>query len=163
MLHQPPLLFLDEPTSGVDPFSRRSFWDLIYQFAEGGSTVFVSTHYMEEAEYCHRLALMNRGRLIALDRPAALRAHLATPLLELDTDRGPAAAQALREAPGVIEAALFGRAVHAMVEDASQAAATLPSWLAQRGITCRRVSPVAASLEDVFVSLVRREGGAVEG
>jgi ABC-2 type transport system ATP-binding protein len=163
VLHQPPLLFLDEPTSGVDPFSRRSFWDLIYQFAEGGSTVFVSTHYMEEAEYCHRLALMNRGRLIALDRPAALRAHLATPLLELDTDRGPAAAQALREAPGVIEAALFGRAVHAMVEDASQAAATLPSWLAQRGITCRRVSPVAASLEDVFVSLVRREGGAVEG
>lgn len=163
VLHEPPLLFLDEPTSGVDPLSRRSFWDLIYQFADGGTTVFVSTHYMEEAEYCHRLALMNRGRLIALDRPAALRARLATPLLELETDRGPAAAQALREAPGVIEASLFGRAVHAMVEDASQAAATLPSWLAARGITCRRVSLVAASLEDVFVSLVRREGGAVEG
>lgn len=163
VLHQPPLLFLDEPTSGVDPLSRRSFWDLIYQFAEGGTTVFVSTHYMEEAEYCHRLALMNRGRLIALDRPAALRARLAAPLLELDTDRGPAAAQALRQAPGVIEASLFGRAVHAMVEDAAQAAATLPAWLAQRGIACRRVSPVPASLEDVFVSLVRREGGALEG
>jgi len=163
VLHQPPLLFLDEPTSGVDPLSRRNFWDLIYRFVEDGTTVFVSTHYMEEAEYCHRLALMNRGRLIALDRPAALRGLLATPLLELDTDRAAAAAQALQQAPGVIEAALFGRSVHLMVTDADQAAATLPGWLAQRGIACRRLRPVTPSLEDVFVALVRREGGAVEG
>jgi ABC-2 type transport system ATP-binding protein len=74
ILHEPPVLFLDEPTSGVDPIARRRFWDLIYDMAEGGATVFVSTHYMEEAEYCHRLALMHRGRVIALGTPAGLRA-----------------------------------------------------------------------------------------
>jgi ABC-2 type transport system ATP-binding protein len=74
ILHEPPVLFLDEPTSGVDPVARRRFWDLIYDMAEGGATVFVSTHYMEEAEYCHRLALMHRGRVIALGTPAGLRA-----------------------------------------------------------------------------------------
>jgi ABC-2 type transport system ATP-binding protein len=73
ILHEPPVLFLDEPTSGVDPLARRAFWDLIHQLAEQGQTVFVTTHYMEEAAYCHRLALMYRGRIIALDRPAALR------------------------------------------------------------------------------------------
>ena len=82
VLHEPPILFLDEPTSGVDPISRRAFWDLIYALAEAGTTVFASTHYMEEAEYCHRLALMNRGRIIALDAPAALRATTGEPTLE---------------------------------------------------------------------------------
>lgn len=74
ILHEPPILFLDEPTSGVDPIARRQFWDLIYEMAAAGATVFVSTHYMEEAEYCHRLALMHRGRVIALGAPAELRA-----------------------------------------------------------------------------------------
>ncbi len=82
LLHEPPILFLDEPTSGVDPVARRSFWELIYSFADRGTTVFVSTHYMEEAEYCHRVALMNRGRLIALGEPAALKAELGLPTLE---------------------------------------------------------------------------------
>jgi ABC-2 type transport system ATP-binding protein len=82
MLHQPPILFLDEPTSGVDPAARRSFWELIYRLADGGTTVFVSTHYMEEAEYCHRVALMNRGKVIALDPPGALKAELGVPTLE---------------------------------------------------------------------------------
>ncbi len=163
VLHQPPILFLDEPTSGVDPTSRRNFWDLIYDFADRGTTVFVSTHYMEEAEYCHRLALMNRGRLIALDRPAALRARLTEPIVEITTDQGPAAAQALQGAPGVIEAAMFGRAVHVVAEQAALAVQTLPQWLAARGIGCRGVTQVAPSLEDVFVSLVRREGGVVAG
>jgi ABC-2 type transport system ATP-binding protein len=79
VLHEPPILFLDEPTSGVDPISRREFWELIYALSAGGTTVFVTTHYMEEAEYCDRLALMNRGRLIALDKPEALRASIARP------------------------------------------------------------------------------------
>jgi ABC-2 type transport system ATP-binding protein len=163
VLHQPPILFLDEPTSGVDPTSRRNFWERIYEFAERGTTVFVSTHYMEEAEYCHRLALMNRGRLIALDRPAALRARLRQPILELTTDNGPAAAQALQGGPGVVEAAMFGRAVHVVAQDAAAAAETLPEWLAARGIRCHGVTQVRPSLEDVFVSLVRREGGVVAG
>ena len=161
LLHQPPIIFLDEPTSGVDPGTRRNFWDLIYTLADGGVTVFVTTHYMEEAEYCHRLALMNRARLIALDRPAALRALLTQPILELTTDNGPAAAQALQGAPGVIEAAMFGRAVHVVTEHAASAAQTIPQWLSGRGIQCLGVTQVPPSLEDVFVSLVRREGGVV--
>ncbi|MBI2538136.1 MAG: ABC transporter ATP-binding protein [Gemmatimonadetes bacterium] len=163
VLHQPPILFLDEPTSGVDPVSRRTFWDLIYQFADRGTTIFVSTHYMEEAEYCHRLALMNRARLIALDRPAALRARLTEPLLEIATDHGPAAAQSLQHAPGVIEAAMFGRAVRVVVEHAASAVQALPPFLSARGITAHSITPVHPSLEDVFVSLVRREGGVVVG
>ena len=163
VMHEPPILFLDEPTSGVDPISRRNFWDLIYTLADRGTTIFVSTHYMEEAENCHRLALMNRGRIIALDRPAALRQQMAQPILELATSNGPAAAQALRGAPGVVEAAMFGRAVHVVVEDARCAETRLPALLSSQGITCTGVTVVRPSLEDVFVSLVRREGGAVEG
>ena len=163
VMHEPPVLFLDEPTSGVDPTSRRNFWELIYSLANRGTTVFVSTHYMEEAEYCHRLALMNRGRLIALDRPAALREQMADPILRLEVSDGSTAAQALREAPGVIEAAMFGRNVHVAVSDAASAMTAIPAFLAARGIATRHIGPVRPSLEDVFVSLIRREGGAVAG
>ena len=163
VLHEPPLLFLDEPTSGVDPISRRSFWDLIYGLAAGGTTVFVSTHYMEEAEYCHRLALMNRGRIIALDRPAALRATMMEPLLAITAEHGPAVAQALQGAPLVLEAAMFGRDVHVMVEDAAAAEEYLPVLLASKGLPIRSIETVRPSLVDVFVALVHREGGAVLG
>jgi len=163
VLHEPPLLFLDEPTSGVDPISRRSFWDLIYDLAAGGTTVFVSTHYMEEAEYCHRLALMNRGRIIALDRPAALRETMTEPLLAITADHGPAIAQALQGAPLVLEAAMFGRDVHVMVEDAAAAREYLPALLEGKGLPVRGIEEVRPSLEDVFVALVHREGGAVLG
>jgi ABC-2 type transport system ATP-binding protein len=163
VLHEPPILFLDEPTSGVDPVSRRNFWELIYSLADAGTTVMVSTHYMEEAEYCHRLALMNRGRLIALDTPANVRGLMKEPLLEVTTRDGPAVAQALQGAPGVVEAAMFGRAVHVVVEDARAAAAGLPAYVAGRGLDIQRIDPIAPSLEDVFVALVRREGGAAVG
>jgi ABC-2 type transport system ATP-binding protein len=163
VLHEPPILFLDEPTSGVDPISRRNFWELIYSLADAGTTVLVSTHYMEEAEYCHRLALMNRGRLIALDTPAHVRGLMKEPLLELTTRDGPAVAQALQGRPGVVEAAMFGRAVHVAVEDAAAAAAGLPAFLAAHRLMIERIHAIAPSLEDVFVALVRREGGAVEG
>jgi ABC-2 type transport system ATP-binding protein len=163
VLHEPRLLFLDEPTSGVDPIARRSFWDLIYALADAGTTALVSTHYMEEAEYCHRLALMNRGRLIAMDTPAGIKGRMREPLLELRTAQGPAVAEALQGRPGVVEAALFGRAVHVVVEDADRAVAELPAWLAARGLAVEGVARVAPSLEDVFVTLVRREGGAVAG
>jgi ABC-2 type transport system ATP-binding protein len=163
VLHEPPILFLDEPTSGVDPVSRRAFWELIYSLSDRGTTVFVSTHYMEEAEYCNRLALMNRGRIIALDRPPALRTQMAEPILEVTADDASAAARALQHQPGVLEAAMFGRAVHVVVEDVAAAEAFIPSLLQTRGIICTGVHPVRPSLEDVFVSLVRREGGAVAG
>ncbi len=96
VLHEPPILFLDEPTSGVDPIARRDFWDLIYGFAAGGTTVLVSTHYMEEAEYCGRLAVMNRGRLVALDRPSALKGAIREPILEVLADDVPRAVEALQ-------------------------------------------------------------------
>jgi ABC-2 type transport system ATP-binding protein len=160
VLHEPPVLFLDEPTSGVDPISRRDFWDLIYSLAAGGTTVFVSTHYMEEAEYCHRLALMNRGRIIALDRPAVLRAAMPAPLLEIATGDSPKAVEALQGAEGVIDVGLFGRAVHVTVLEADAARAGLPRLLAARGITVHGIRAVEPSLEDVFVALVHAAGGA---
>jgi ABC-2 type transport system ATP-binding protein len=163
VLHEPPVLFLDEPTSGVDPVSRRRFWDLIYTLAEGGTTVFVTTHYLEEAEYCDRLALMNRGRLVALDSPAGLRASLATPLLVLETADPVGAQAALETAPGVRQVGLFGRDLHLAVDDLTTARAAVPAVLAARGIPCGRLDEIAPSLEDVFVALVAASGGAVEG
>jgi ABC-2 type transport system ATP-binding protein len=163
VIHEPPILFLDEPTSGVDPIARRAFWDLIYDFAAAGTTVFVSTHYMEEAEYCHRLALMNRGKLIAMDRPAALKQSLGERILRLETDNTPEAVEALQKTPGVIDAAMFGRAVHITVTDESTAPGAVRATLAAAGRTCELLERITPSLEDVFVSLVRREGGAVIG
>ncbi len=160
VLHEPPILFLDEPTSGVDPLSRRRFWDLIHSLADQGTTVFVSTHYMEEAEYCHRIALMNRGALIALDTPSGLKGSTVDPILELRTDDAPAAVEALKSAPGVVEAAMFGRFLHVTVEDAERAREALPALLGERGIETSGLAQVTPSLEDVFVDRVRRAGGA---
>ena len=163
VLHEPPILFLDEPTSGVDPLARRRFWDLIYHLAESGTTVFVSTHYMEEAEYCSRLALMNRGRLIALNKPAALKKLMDEPIFEVETDKTPEAVEALKQAPGIIDAAMFGRAVHVTVQDEKAGAEEIPRILEAAGRSCESLRQVTPSLEDVFVSLIRREGGAVAG
>jgi len=163
VLHEPPVLLLDEPTSGVDPSARRQFWDLINDLAQGGTTVLVSTHYMEEAEYCNRLVLMNRGKVIALDEPAGLRARMAEPLLELKTSEPPRAVETLRNLDGVLEAAMFGRNVHVVVEDEANARATIPSALAEGAIPLDDIQRVEPTLEDVFVALVRQEGGAEEG
>jgi ABC-2 type transport system ATP-binding protein len=163
VLHEPPILFLDEPTSGVDPVARRRFWDLIHGLAQGGTTILVSTHYMEEAEYCNRLLLMNRGRVIADGAPSALRASMAEPILEITTDDAPLAVEALTGASGVIDAAMFGRLVHVVVDEEAGAASTVRGVLLDAGRTVDEVRKVQPSLEDVFVSLVRREGGAVAG
>ncbi len=163
ILHQPPILFLDEPTSGVDPSARRRFWDLINELAEGGTTILVSTHYMEEAEYCNRLVLMNRGRIIALETPAGLRAQMDEPLLSLKTNDPPGTVEALKESPWVLEAAMFGRDVHVVVEDEGEGRREIRSLLEERGIPLLGLERVMPSLEDVFVALIRREGGVVEG
>jgi ABC-2 type transport system ATP-binding protein len=160
VLHEPPILFLDEPTSGVDPLSRRRFWDLIHALTERGTTVFVSTHYMEEAEYCHRLALMNRGKLIALDTPVRLRNADTEPLFELKTDDSPRAVKLLQRMDGVHEAAMYGRAVHVAVADAGRAQRDIPARLAAEGIALRGMERITPSLEDVFVFQVRAAGGA---
>jgi ABC-2 type transport system ATP-binding protein len=158
VLHEPAVLFLDEPTSGVDPVARRAFWDLIRDLAAGGTTVLVSTHYMEEAEYCDRLALMNRGRLIALDSPAALRAGMTAPILEVRAPDPMRLIPLLREAPGIGEAALHGRALRVVLDDDALGRASLAAVLPAGAPAPQLVRP---GLEDVFTHLVRREGGAV--
>lgn len=154
VLHRPPILFLDEPTSGVDPVSRRQFWDLIHSMAAEGVTVFVTTHYMDEAEYCNRLALIDRGRIVALGTPSELKQRaLRGELLLVEAEPLGEALEALRHAPGVLDAAVFGNALHLLVPRADQAIAALLSLLSERGIAVGRVAPIRPSLEDVFVSL----------
>jgi ABC-2 type transport system ATP-binding protein len=155
--HEPPILFLDEPTSGVDPVARRAFWDLIYDLSAAGHTVFVSTHYMDEAEYCHRVALMHRGRVIALGSPEELKRDRTQPLLELECADLLGAMKALEQAPGVRDSAVFGGGLHVTVDDAAAAAARIPEALAARGIAVSSLRPVTPSMEDVFVSLIEAE------
>lgn len=157
VLHRPPIVFLDEPTSGVDPMSRRQFWQLIHRMATNGVTVFVSTHYMDEAAYCHRLALLDRGRLVALDTPAVLRTTaLRGAVLQVQAPPTAETLAALDAAPGVLGAAVFGDGFHVVVDDASAAQDALPVFLAARGIPCQAVVPIAPSLEDVFVQRLGR-------
>ncbi len=163
VLHEPPVLFLDEPTSGVDPLARRDFWDVIRQLSAHGTTVFVSTHYMEEAEYCDRLALMNRGKLIALGSPGELRASMTEPVLRVEASDAPRAIAALAGAEGIIDASLFGRALRVVVAEAQQARAAICARIEAAGLACRSIEVVPPSLEDVFVSRVRSAGGAMVG
>ena len=164
LLHQPRILFLDEPTSGVDPRSRRTFWDLIHQLAQGGVTVFVTTHYMEEAEYCDRLALIYRGELVALGTPAEMKARLmADQVLAVACDRSHEALGVAAQVPGVRDAALFGREIHLMTPDAEALAPRLRAALEGAGFRVARTGRIDPSLEDVFVSLIEardRAGGA---
>jgi ABC-2 type transport system ATP-binding protein len=154
VLHQPPILFLDEPTSGVDPISRRQFWDLIHDMAAEGVTVFVTTHYMEEAEYCNRLALIFRGKMVALGTPSELKQKsMKGELLLIECEPLGPAVESLQSAPGVTDAAVFGNALHLVVQDAAAAVPQLRKYLAEHGITVRHVERIRPSLEDVFVSL----------
>jgi ABC-2 type transport system ATP-binding protein len=162
VLHKPPVIFLDEPTSGVDPITRRQFWELIHQMAEEGVTVFVTTHYMEEAEYCNRLALIFRGKIVALGTPSELkRDSMKGEILLVECEPLGAAVEALQTAPGVMDAAVFGNALHLVVENAAAAMPQLQSYLAQHNIAVTRMDEIRPSLEDVFVSLTtgRDAGG----
>jgi len=158
ILHEPPVLFLDEPTSGVDPLARGAFWHLIHDLAEAGHTIFVSTHYMDEAEYCHRLALMYRGKVIALGTPAELKSGLtAHSLLDLETSDPLETMRALEGAPGMSDVAVFGGGLHVTVDDVAQAEAAIRERLAAKGIELRRIGEIAPSMEDVFVALIEAE------
>ncbi len=155
VLHRPPIVFLDEPTSGVDPVSRRRFWDLIYQMSGEGVTVFVTTHYMDEAEYCDRLGLIYRGELIALGAPEQLKTQLMTDVvLEIACDRPEAAMGLLDGLPGVEEVALFGNGLHVVVANGTSAE-SLAGRLAEHGHRVERAARITPSLEDVFVSLIK--------
>jgi ABC-2 type transport system ATP-binding protein len=154
VLHRPPIIFLDEPTSGVDPISRREFWDLIHKMSGEGVTVFVTTHYMEEAEYCNRLALIFRGKMVALGTPSELKQKsMKGELLLVQCDPLGPAVEALQSAPMVLDAAVFGNALHLVVEDAEAATTQVNQFLAEHGVTVRHIETILPSLEDVFVSL----------
>ncbi len=158
ILHEPPVLFLDEPTSGVDPIARREFWDLIYELSRAGRTVFVSTHYMDEAEYCHRLALMHRGQVIALGAPAELKRQLdAHHILNLETSDLLESLKALEGEPGMRDVAVFGGGLHVTVEDEAAGMARVRQVLGQRGVEVRRLEAIEPSMEDVFVALIEAE------
>jgi ABC-2 type transport system ATP-binding protein len=158
ILHRPPIVFLDEPTSGVDPLSRRRFWDLIYDMAGRGRTVFVTTHYMEEAEYCDRVALIYRGRMIALGSPGELKDHLVEEtILDLRCPQPQDLMDELATIEGVRDVALFGAGLHLKVDDA-QAVSTRIRQLTERlGYGDVNPAPIAPTMEDVFVSLIEKE------
>ncbi len=161
VLHGPQMVFLDEPTSGVDPVSRREFWDLIGQFAESGVTVMVTTHYMDEAEHCDTLAFIFGGRIIAIGTPEEIkRQKMSGDLLEITTPQYAEALDVLAARPEVREAALFGRAIHVIVPDGRTALPLLREALVNRGVAVDRIAPVSPSLEDVFVTLVEHAGGS---
>jgi len=155
LLHEPPVIFLDEPTSGVDPISRRSFWELISNLASSGVTVFVTTHYMEEAEYCDRLGLIYRGELIATGTPTELKTrYMRDEVLEVACARPFKAMAVIEKIPEVKEAALFGNRIHAATENAESLAAILKKELPEAGFETREIRRISPSLEDVFVSLI---------
>ena len=155
VLHEPPILFLDEPTSGVDPISRRQFWDLIYNLSEHGVTVFVTTHYMEESEYCDRLGIIYAGELIALGTPRQLKTqHMPEAVLEIECARPNDAMTLIERLPAVKEVALFGKGLHALALDADSAAHAIRAALAAEGLRLDHLERIPPTLEDVFVSLI---------
>jgi ABC-2 type transport system ATP-binding protein len=155
ILHEPPIIFLDEPTSGVDPISRRQFWDLIYNLSGQGVTVFVTTHYMDEAEYCDRLGLIYRGELIALGTPHALKTEMMKEdVLEVLCQGAENVLGEMARLPGVKEAAMFGKGLHVVTDDARRTEAEVRQLLAARGHAIERIEKIVPSLEDVFVSLI---------
>jgi len=158
ILHEPPILFLDEPTSGVDPIARRTFWDLIYQLSNAGHTIFVSTHYMDEAEYCHRLALMYRGKVTALGTPEELKRSLGSHhLLLLEVSDLVASMTLLEKMPGVSDVAVFGGGLHVTVENDQSAMPKIREVLEKAGVQVPILEPIEPSLEDVFVAMIERE------
>ena len=157
ILHEPAILFLDEPTGGVDPLSRRQFWRLIDALSAAGVTVLVTTHYLDEAERCHRVALIHAGALAAIGTPAEVKGIFAgRPILEVRSADPVAVMRALDRLPEVEKTSLFGTAVHAVLRTDTMKPAALAERLRAEGLAVESIEPVAASLEDVFLDVVER-------
>jgi ABC-2 type transport system ATP-binding protein len=157
VLHSPKVLFLDEPTAGVDPLARRKFWDIIYGVAQSGSTVLVTTHYLDEAEYCGVVTLMHSGRIVASGSPSRLKAErFPGSMVEIDCERPAEALAALKGAPGIEEAALFGSRLHAALAPGRDESAVLEA-LARSGAGSARIERVPPSLEDVFIRVIKTD------
>ena len=158
ILHEPAILFLDEPTGGVDPLSRRRFWHLIDTLAASGVTILVTTHYLDEAERCHRVTLIHAGRLAAIGTTSEVKQVFAgRPIVEVRTARATDAMRALDAMAEVEKTSLFGTTVHAVLRHDRLTPEALAARLRDRGISVESVEPVAPSLEDVFLDVVERE------
>jgi len=164
IVHEPELLFLDEPTAGVDPLSRRAFWNLLYRLADEGTTIFVTTHYMDEAEHCQQLAFIHNGRIVAHGAPADIKdTNMQGQVLEVDCDAPDKAIAVLRrlqsEGLPLVEIALYGAQVHAVAEGVGAMAPAIESALQTEGIQVYSLAVIPPSLEDVFISSVSRGAG----
>src|SRR6266567_3436156 len=157
LLHRPRVLFLDEPTNGVDPVSRRDFWAILYQLVKDGITVFVTTAYLDEAERCNHLGLMYRGRLIRCDTPAALKSQMEEACYEVQTPRQRAAKQMLQGAEGVVSVEPSGAVLHLFLTPGKTSTEKLQSELNNRNLGPAVFRPIAPSLEDVFIALIHKE------
>jgi ABC-2 type transport system ATP-binding protein len=158
ILHEPTILFLDEPTSGVDPISRRNFWSLIQQMGEKGVTTFVTTHYMDEAEYCDRLALIYQGKITAMGTPSELKVKtLSQGIFEVGCDPLVTALDLLKQEPWVSESAVFGDGLHVIGKEGADVEREISALFEKHGVLLKRMGRISPSLEDVFVSLIERE------
>jgi ABC-2 type transport system ATP-binding protein len=163
ILHEPEMLFLDEPTAGVDPISRRGFWELLYALSAGGQTILVTTHYMDEAERCHRLAFIQTGRIVALGTPEEIkRTQMPGEVLELDCDQPGKALAALRADPDLASATLYGAQIHLVARDAVRTAAHVRFVLSGQGLAVRSLQVIAPSLEDAFIASVEQHSEHME-
>jgi len=155
IIHEPKIFFLDEPTSGIDPIARKNFWDLIKEMARKGVTVFVTTHYMDEAENCDRMALIYRGSIIAMGTPSELKTkYMRDDVLQIDVPSPEGWIERLTALDGVKDAALFGTSIHAVVSDATRAQDAMKNMFENEKIKDYRINKIQASLEDVFVALI---------
>lgn len=159
ILHEPEVLFLDEPTGGVDPVSRRNFWDLIAQLSENGITVFVTTHFLDEAEYCTRIGFLYFGRLVAIGSPGDLKKReMSNTILEVETSSATEAMTVLgAEKEWIEDMSMFGREIHLSVPDPDLAEEKIAPLLSSNGIRAIRIQRIEPSLEDVFIHLINRE------
>ena len=163
VLHEPRVLFLDEPTSGVDPIHRRRFWDLIYELSEQGVTVFVTTHYLDEAENCNRLGLLYRGRLVAHGTPEDLKSGgLEGWVWEVLCDRPQAALAVLEGLPGIKDVSLFGASLHLVTEADPSIESRIADTLVRQGFRLNRLEKIPPFLEDVFITLIQNQERAFQ-
>ncbi|MGZ5425202.1 MAG: ATP-binding cassette domain-containing protein [Candidatus Aminicenantales bacterium] len=160
VLHEPRIVFLDEPTGGVDPASRRRFWELINDLSDQGTTVFVTTHYLDEAEYCNDIRLIHAGRIVAGGSPQELKTKvIQNPILEVATDRTVEAMEILQKEPWVIDTSIFGTSLHVGVGDEEEGRRLVRERLDQAGIAVLRIDRILPSLEDVFIHKIEEQEG----
>jgi drug efflux transport system ATP-binding protein len=156
ILHHPQVLFLDEPTSGVDPTARQAFWELIYQLSSQGTAVLVSTHYMDEAEQCHRIGMIFNGRLVAMDTPTLLRERIPGKVYELETEDTTRTTEILKQTPGIAEVSPFGRRLHILTEAEAFTQRQIRQILTKAKISIAALEQVPPRLEDVFIYVAQQ-------